>query len=646
MGQLSPPKLSVGVRITLGVLIILAFAEMAALSLARFHGFNTGGDLGNMSQSIWSATRGEPLIFTLEGVRVSRLARHVELIYFLLAPLYALFPTPATLLIVQSALYAGGALPVFRLAHRRLHHSGAGIALALIYLLYPVAQTAVLYDFHADTLAMPLLFFAIEALDRRAWREYTFWITLALAAKVYVAAPVAALGVVIWLNGDRRRGGYTLAGAALWGVVAFVLIRPLFAVAGDAGTQTTVADYVGYYFGQLSTVGETFSPRMLNAIIVFLPVMVVGWRVWRWLIPALAVALPVLISTGPGPVYDYRYHHYALIVPFLLTSIVYGAVSLQAWQSPQEKKFFDWRAGLGVTLLLTVLLNVLFVDSPLNPAFFNPPPGAMFGVADTRYGVTPRDRFRAVWLAENVPPAVPLAADARSVSHVVNRRTLFLTTYKPDAPGRNRVDITTAVDYAVTDALTDFAIGSSDEITFGGVEYEWESIRRLLTAPSMKLLKAQDGLLLFGKNGDGLLQTVDVLPEPPASAPLATFGDEIAILNSRIEPLGARRYRFQFDWMALHPLDGQPPLFAVSRLAGVAHARIPHLPTAVLHPTGNWQPKTVVRETFEIALPADLPPGDYPLWVGWYNSGSFFAAQTDARSRVGDEFLAGTVEVK
>ncbi len=646
MGQLSPPKLSVGVRITLGVLIILAFAEMAALSLARFHGFNTSGDLGNMSQSIWSVMQGKPLVFTLEGVSVSRLARHVELIYFLLVPLYALFPTPATLLVVQSALYAIGALPVFRLARRRLHHSGAGIALAAVYLFYPVAQTAVLWDFHADTLAMPLLLFAIEALDRRAWREYTIWIILALVAKVYVAAPVAALGVVIWLNGDRRRGGYTMVGAVLWGVVAFVLIRPLFAVAGDAGTQTTVADYVSYYFGQLAVVKRTLLPRAVNELIVFLPVMVVGWRAWRWLIPAFTVALPVFISTGPGPVYGYRYHHYALMVPFLLASIIYGAASLQARQQSHRQTLFDWRGGVGFTLLITVLLNIQFVDSPLNPVFYHPPPGAPVGLANTRYGITPRDRFHAAWLAENVPPAAPLATDICSMAHVVNRQILFQTVYSPTMPGWKHVDITTDVDYVVTDALFDYTIGDEDKTTSGGVTQEWESIRRLLTAPSMKVLKAQDGLLLFGKNGDGLLQTVDVLPMPPTSAPLATFGDEIALLNSRIEPLGARRYRFQFDWMALHPLDGQPPLFAVSRLAGAAHTRIPHLPTTVLHPTGNWQPKTVVRETFEIALPADLPPGDYPLWVGWYNSDSFFAAQTDARSRVGDEFLVGTVEVK
>lgn len=128
-----------------------------------------------MGQAIWSVGQGQPLIFTTEGVAWSRLALHVELIYFLLVPLYALFPSPITLYLVQAALYASAGVAVYRLAVRRfgtvpalspIYIRWLGVACAGIYLLYPVAQTAVLFQFHADTLAMPLLLWAIEALER------------------------------------------------------------------------------------------------------------------------------------------------------------------------------------------------------------------------------------------------------------------------------------------------------------------------------------------------------------------------------------------------------------------------------------------------------------------------------------------------
>ncbi|NJN53472.1 MAG: DUF2079 domain-containing protein [Anaerolineae bacterium] len=75
----------------------------------------------------------------------------------LLAPLVAVWPSPVSLLLFQALLYALGAIPLYRLAVRRLTHEGAALLLTAVYLLYPVGQTAVLFQFHGDTLAMPLL---------------------------------------------------------------------------------------------------------------------------------------------------------------------------------------------------------------------------------------------------------------------------------------------------------------------------------------------------------------------------------------------------------------------------------------------------------------------------------------------------------
>ncbi|MCP4426620.1 MAG: DUF2079 domain-containing protein, partial [Chloroflexi bacterium] len=105
------------------ILTLASFIMTAWLSLTRFAAYNFEAfDLGAMSQAIWRTTQGDPLVFTVEGVAFSRLARHVELFYFLLAPLYALRPSPTTLLIIQAALYALGALPAYALAQRRLHN--------------------------------------------------------------------------------------------------------------------------------------------------------------------------------------------------------------------------------------------------------------------------------------------------------------------------------------------------------------------------------------------------------------------------------------------------------------------------------------------------------------------------------------------
>jgi CheY-like chemotaxis protein len=87
--------------------IVCCAVLLGGLSLARYQGYNAGMlDLGNMAQAIASVARGQPLVLTYPAGNASRLAGHVELIYLLLAPLYAWWPDPRLLLEIQAALFA------------------------------------------------------------------------------------------------------------------------------------------------------------------------------------------------------------------------------------------------------------------------------------------------------------------------------------------------------------------------------------------------------------------------------------------------------------------------------------------------------------------------------------------------------------
>lgn len=54
-------------------------------------------------------------------------------------------------------------------------------------------------------------------------------------------------------------------------------------------------------------------------------------------------------------------------------------------------------------------------------------------------------------------------------------------------------------------------------------------------------------------------------------------------------------------------LDGAPPL-----------AQHDGQPCQGLFPTSRWRPGDLVPDSFAITLPADAPPGEYPLVAGWY----------------------------
>ncbi len=630
----------------LWVLLLLFASVLGGLGIARYLGYNAGMlDLGNMSQAIWSATQGQPLVYSSpRGMNLSRLSGHAELIYFLIAPLYALWPDPRTLVIVQALLYALGALPAYRMALRRTESRFAARCIALIYLCYPVAQTAVLFDFHGDTLAMPLLLFALDALDRRAWRSYALFIALALMCKMYIAAPVAGIGAYLWLWGGQRRVGLlTLAAALLYGSTVFLLLRPLFATHVSGAVETS-RGYLDYYFGAFELVWATLSLRILNLLIVFGPALLVAWRGWRWLLPALPITAGVLLTSGPGGASDYRYHHYATIVPFVVMATIEGVGRMQARAAEQAasgtasttptatRRGRSWRGDLGLTAAIVAVCSAVLVDTPFNPLFWLGIPGQ--GQDPSVYGITTRDQVKDRFLAEMVPPQVPMAASNFMATHLSNRETLYLLRY-PDEPDATRLPmLLPQVDVALADALFDYYI-PLDGGYGGGIDYERGAIALLLRDPAFGLVAMRDGLLLFQRNApldQRLLHNIELLPSSAGTAvPERSFGDALELMQHQIELLDARRLRASFTWRAQRPLD-QQPLVAVSMLAGVSDARIVHLPTYALIPTSQWQPGQLVRETFDVTLPQDIPPGEYTWHIGWYLTQSPFAAATDARS--------------
>lgn len=628
-------------KIVLWGLMLVIGGGLAWLSVAQWQGFNLPTfDLGAIAQSIWNAAyRAEPLIYTRKGLPVSRLANHVEFIYFLLVPLYWVWPSPAALLTFQAMFFALGAYPVYRIAHRRWRESWMAIAAAAIYLFLPVAQTAVLFEFHADALAMPLLLFALDAIDRRAWRAGSLWLGLALSCKFYVAVPIFALGGLLWWCGQQRAGGGVMLLAASYGAFAFFVVRPAFAPPVAAQLKATVDSYLFFYFGQLYRIRQTIALRLVNGAIVLTPVLLLGRRAIGWLLVAGTILGPVLLSSGPGPTYSYEFHHYALAVPFLMMAVVDGATAARVHshsQAPGERR---WQFAIIFTLGITLLLNMLLVDTPLNPRFYAPPPRSAQGLDPTGYQVTARDKFKQQWLATAVPPTAPIAADRVSALHLLERPLLYLNLPMVGELSGLLPD----VDYLISDALSDFMIARDGERLVGGVQAGQRALPLMLRSPEWRLLAARDGLLLFGRDEEGLAQRVETAPITAAPSLMASFDDKIGLKSVEITPLGSRRFMLHYEWLALDDLSSSPQLMAVTHPEGMAFARIVHLPTLAALPTTGWPADRLVRESFVVELPADASPGVYDLSVSWYDTDDVYAPETDERSRIGDLVPVGQI---
>lgn len=634
---------------------LVAFALFAGLSLARFRAYNVGMfDLGNISQAIWSILRGQPLIYTGPSGNVSRLAGHVELIYWLLAPLMRLWPDPQVLLVIQAALAASAALPVYRIAVRRLP-PGSAICFALGYLLFPTAVAAVLFDMHGDTLAMPLLLWMLDALDSGAWRRFWLFLVLSMFCKFYIFVPVGVLGLTLlpWAQPGYhalerlprpRQLWLALAVcgvAGVYGALVLFGIRPFFTTeaSGDGG------DYARYYFGALLTLGPAdLLDRAVNLLAVLLPSALLWW--WaRWaVLPAFAIIVPAVLSTGPGASYAWSYHHYAAAVPFIVSASIIGAAQRLDRVRNLKLRLREARTAGALFLIASLVMHVGLNDTPLGLSFWRSEPGA--GLDPSGYRPTARDAFKDRWLRAQVPPDAPVAASNFLAPHLFQHTTLFLTRY-PDEPAPQRfVENVAQVRLVVLDALFDFYQQTGNGYA-GGVDYDVAAIRQLLQLPGWSLMTARDGLLRFeATSAGGLRQSIRAIAD---AAPTPARADQsIVLLASSVEPLPdqPRRYRATFRWQAALDLAGSRPLVAVSQLEGVPHSRIVHLPSYVLQPTDTWQVGQVWEEQFDFELPAEVAPGRYQLRTAWYDVRSPVAAATDARSRVGEELAISVLELR
>ena len=177
---------------------VTAYATVfAVLSALRHRAFETGRfDLGNMTQAVWSTAHGRPLEATnLSGDQFTRLGAHVDPILALFAPLWLLWPSPELLLTAQALFVAIGALPLYRLARRRLGSERVALAFSLAYLLSPAVQWMTLSEFHPVALATPLLLFALMFLDEDRLVAFGVAAALALLTKEHVGLAIAGMGL-------------------------------------------------------------------------------------------------------------------------------------------------------------------------------------------------------------------------------------------------------------------------------------------------------------------------------------------------------------------------------------------------------------------------------------------------------------------
>ena len=470
MSQFRLPKLSVS-KVAIAAALIF-FILTLILSLHRHYTFYSSYDQGIFNQVFWNGLHGRFFESSLSSqlstnvvhqgevpeVYYHRLGQHFTPALLLWLPLYALFPSPATLSVLQVTLVTAAGLVLYILARQYVQPNLATLITVSFYCANAVIGPT-LSNFH-DISQIPLFMFGLLlAMEKRCWWVFGILAVLILAVREDAGVGLFGVGFYMILSQRYPRMGLAVCTISFGYMILLTnLIMPLFS---DDVSQRFMMERFGQYAegNEAPTLeiiwGMISNPWRLLRELIDPPNRTLNYLLGQWLplafVPAVAPAawmiggfplLKLFLAQGDS-VLAINIRYAMTVVPGLF----YGAIIW--WQKHQElfNKVLFRRFWI-LCISLTLIFSFTSSSSALNRAFyfllpdsFNPwvyisLPQQWHHVAQMRP------------LLAQIPPNASVSATTYIIPHLSSRREIIRL---PDLKLRNDQGKVIKVEYCIAD---------------------------------------------------------------------------------------------------------------------------------------------------------------------------------------------------
>ena len=421
------------------VLAALFYAVFMSFYTLRWHyKLKTANfDLSINNNLIFGALHGKFLVspVTMPENPEGYAAVHVKLGQYVLLPIYALYPRPETLLVLQSSLLGLGAIPLYGFARRHISRWMA-VAVAVAYLCYYPMHSANFYEVKYVPIATFFVLATIWAVDAKRWGWFAVAFVSAALMREDIPIGLAVVGTFLLLTGHRPRVGLLMAVvSAAW----FVYLRFFWMeqqgewwfpdmykglwAPGEQGFKSVIKTLLSNpTFVLLSFIKKKKLYYLLHLLvpIVFLPAR--RWYLWAAFIPGIILTL---LATNYDPPTMYSFQYVMHWTPYVFVGSALALAALR--QRPDGGRARAW-AATGAMLFGTGLLQYNYGAFPTRDG------SLQGGYKTVDFGFSDAERQRYANLQEiiqYIPRDATVAATEYVGPHVSSRLVLYSARYGP-----------------------------------------------------------------------------------------------------------------------------------------------------------------------------------------------------------------------
>lgn len=628
------------------------FCIFSISSIVKYNAYNLAMvDLGRMDQVIWNILQGRFFFGTVESGNMCRLSMHCEFIYLLIAPLYLLYSSPKTILVLQSLIVSLGALPIFWLTREKIGSYFLALCFSTVYLMNPSLQYGNLRDFHPDMLATTFLLFSFYFLDKNEFFKYFVFLLLSLMCKEYISLIAVTMGIyILFAYKNAKIAWITISLGSLWFLITYKFIPYClqvkdntiihdFAILGESleGVFRNIIFHPIAVFYKFLTMENIANSLLLLLPLGFLPLLKIR---------ILALGLPIFVGAVLCSFFSYANHHNGTIIPFLFISSIFGAKSLIDKFKPRYKNI---TYALGVFIFSCGLFsNIFYGPSLLSWRFWDK---SSYGYWNSIHNlkVTEHDKI-ADKCVKMVPNDVSVSASNHLASHISQRETIYHFPYPFDF---------SRIDYVLVDLLEYFTPGPV--LGWPSRQKEIDSLRDALLNYNFFLRHYEDGIILLQKGvkeeSDYFFNAEIIKEASPKHIVGLSFGRRIRLvgydLNNKYLESGTKQ-RISYYWQVLEDFNRgflykyyystenlNTDYIIIDTFTNQKDEfRIVHLPIYVLLQPKDWRVGDIIKEDFDFYIPDNISSGDYNWKIGLYVVPKNYFIETANRNLV-----PGTVQI-